>query len=228
MLRRRRWRRPRSPPRCLRAGTPASAARVACGTLRECGCPGAPTGRDRGGRYCRRLGGTPQEGRAGRSGGAPGGAPGRVGGGPAPPVCRLAGARQNASREVRRPFGRLSRVPARRPVGSVVAPVLPRRRVWMGRTFLTRWWLMLVTVTPRFRVHRDEVLCALVRGNTLVLRFASMKSMRLPIDDLTDEAREWLLPALAPREIVFDERDDVEGEEAQLREDEAEQTREVR
>jgi len=87
---------------------------------------------------------------------------------------------------------------------------------------------MLVTVTPRFRVHRDEVLCALVRGNTLVLRFASMKSMRLPIDDLTDEAREWLLPALAPREIVFDERDDVVGVEAQLREDEAEQTREVR
>ena len=87
---------------------------------------------------------------------------------------------------------------------------------------------MLVTVTPRFRVHRDEVLCALVRGNMLVLRFASMKPMRLPIDDLTDEAREWLLPALAPREIVFDERDDVEAEDGQLREDEAEQTREVR
>ena len=87
---------------------------------------------------------------------------------------------------------------------------------------------MLVTVTPRFRVHRDEVLCALVRGNTLVLRFASMKPMRLPIDDLTDEAREWLLPALAPREIVFDERDDAEAEDGQLREEEAEQTREVR
>ncbi len=87
---------------------------------------------------------------------------------------------------------------------------------------------MLVTVTPRFRVHRDEVLCALVRGNMLVLRFASMKPMRLPIDDLTDEAREWLLPALAPREIVFDERDDAEAEDGQLREDEAEQTREVR
>lgn len=87
---------------------------------------------------------------------------------------------------------------------------------------------MLVTVTPRFRVHRDEVLCALVRGNMLVLRFASMKPMRLPIDDLTDEAREWLLPALAPREIVFDERDDTEAEDGQLREDEAEQTREVR
>ena len=87
---------------------------------------------------------------------------------------------------------------------------------------------MLVTVTPRFRVHRDEVLCALVRGNMLVLRFASMKPMRLPIDDLTDEAREWLLPALAPREIVFDERDDAETEDGQLREDEAEQTREVR
>ena len=87
---------------------------------------------------------------------------------------------------------------------------------------------MLVTVTPRFRVHRDEVLCALVRGNMLVLRFASMKPMRLPIDDLTDEAREWLLPALAPREIVFDDRDDAETEDGQLREDEAEQTREVR
>ena len=87
---------------------------------------------------------------------------------------------------------------------------------------------MLVTVTPRFRVHRDEVLCALVRGNMLVLRFASMKPMRLPIDDLTDEAREWLLPALAPREIVFDERDEAEAEDGQLREDEAEQTREVR
>ena len=87
---------------------------------------------------------------------------------------------------------------------------------------------MLVTVTPRFRVHRDEVLCALVRGNMLVLRFASMKPMRVPIDDLTDEAREWLLPALAPREIVFDERDEAEAEDGQLREDEAEQTREVR
>jgi len=87
---------------------------------------------------------------------------------------------------------------------------------------------MLVTVTPRFRVHRDEVLCALVRGNMLVLRFASMKPMRVPIDDLTDEAREWLLPALAPREIVFDERDEAEADDGQLREDEAEQTREVR
>jgi hypothetical protein len=81
---------------------------------------------------------------------------------------------------------------------------------------------MLVTVTPRFRVHRDEVLCAMVRGNTLVLRFASMKAMRFAIDDLTDEAREWLLPALAPREIVFDERGDEVEEEAIGREDEVE------
>ncbi|HEX5581751.1 MAG TPA: hypothetical protein VFX39_09255 [Gemmatimonadaceae bacterium] len=64
---------------------------------------------------------------------------------------------------------------------------------------------MLVTVTPRFRVHRDEVLCAILKGNSLHLRFASMKPMRIPVDDLTDEAREWLLPALAPREIFFDE-----------------------
>ena len=72
---------------------------------------------------------------------------------------------------------------------------------------------MLVTVTPRFRVHRDEVLCALLRGNMLLLRFASMKAMRIPVDDLTDEAREWLLPALAPREIFFDEvEEEVEAE----------------
>ena len=81
---------------------------------------------------------------------------------------------------------------------------------------------MLVTVTPRFRVHRDEVLCAMVRGNTLVLRFASMKAMRFAVDDLTDEAREWLLPALAPREIVFDERGEENEEEAIAREDEVE------
>ena len=64
---------------------------------------------------------------------------------------------------------------------------------------------MLVTVTPRFRVHRDEVLCAILKGNSLHLRFASMKPMRILVDDLTDEAREWLLPALAPREIFFEE-----------------------
>ena len=85
---------------------------------------------------------------------------------------------------------------------------------------------MLVTVTPRFRVHRDEVLCALGKGNILVLRFASMKPMRFAIDDLTDEAREWLLPALAPREIVFDDRNG--DDDGQLHEDEAEQTREAR
>ncbi len=81
---------------------------------------------------------------------------------------------------------------------------------------------MLVTVTPRFRVHRDEVLCAIVRGNVVVLRFASMKAMRFAIDDLTDEAREWLLPALAPREIVFDDRGEENEEEANAREDEVE------
>ena len=77
---------------------------------------------------------------------------------------------------------------------------------------------MLVTVTPRFRVHRDEVLCALLRGNSLLLRFASMKPMRIPVDDLTDEAREWLLPALAPREIFLDEIG-VEEEEEETVED---------
>ena len=60
---------------------------------------------------------------------------------------------------------------------------------------------MLVTVTPRLRLHRDEVLAVILKGNTVVLRFVAMKPMRLPVDDLTDEAREWLLPSLAPREI---------------------------
>lgn len=60
---------------------------------------------------------------------------------------------------------------------------------------------MLVTLTSRIRVHRDEVIAAVTRGNSVVLRFVSMKPMRVSVDDLTDEAREWLLPALAPREI---------------------------
>ena len=64
---------------------------------------------------------------------------------------------------------------------------------------------MLVTVTPRLRIHRDEVLCALLRGNTVLLRFVAMKPMRIPVDDLTDEARHWLLPSLAPRDISYDE-----------------------
>lgn len=88
---------------------------------------------------------------------------------------------------------------------------------------------MLVTVTPRLRVHRDEVLCAILRGNTVVLRFVSMKPMRVAIDDLTDEARHWLLPALAPRDIPTgceceDDRDrgDGEVEEEAAAEDDAE------
>ena len=80
---------------------------------------------------------------------------------------------------------------------------------------------MLVTVTPRLRVHRDEVLCAILRGNTVVLRFVSMKPIRVSVDDLTEEARFWLLPSLAPREIPNGcdcgddrDRDDVLDEDA--------------
>lgn len=72
---------------------------------------------------------------------------------------------------------------------------------------------MLVTVTPRLRVHRDEVLCAILRGNSVYLRFVGMKPMRVPVDDLTDEARHWLLPALAPRDIPLDDEEVVEEEE---------------
>ena len=72
---------------------------------------------------------------------------------------------------------------------------------------------MLVTVTPRLRIHRDEVLCAILRGNSVYLRFVGMKPMRVPVDDLTDEARHWLLPSLAPRDIPYDDVEE-ESEEA--------------
>lgn len=72
---------------------------------------------------------------------------------------------------------------------------------------------MLVTVTSRLRIHRDEVLCSLVKGNSVVLSFVSMKPIRVPIDDLTEEARSWLLPSLAPRAIPIDDlADEVEDE----------------
>ena len=64
---------------------------------------------------------------------------------------------------------------------------------------------MLVTVTPRLRIHRDEVLCAILRGNSVLLRFVGMKPMKVPVDDLTEEARHWLLPSLAPRDIPLDD-----------------------
>ena len=78
---------------------------------------------------------------------------------------------------------------------------------------------MLVTVTSRLRVHQDEVLCSLVKGNSVVLSFVSMKPIRIPIDDLTEEAREWLLPSLAPRAIPIDEElDEEEDEEVDVEE----------
>ena len=75
---------------------------------------------------------------------------------------------------------------------------------------------MLVTVTSRLRVHHDEVLCSLVKGNSVVLSFVSMKPIRIPIDDLTEEAREWLLPSLAPRAIPIDEELDEDEDEEEL------------
>jgi hypothetical protein len=70
---------------------------------------------------------------------------------------------------------------------------------------------VLVTVTSTLRIHRDEVICALVRGNTVHLRFVAMKPMRIPIDDLTEEARFWLLPSLAPREIPVGDEGEPPG-----------------
>lgn len=73
---------------------------------------------------------------------------------------------------------------------------------------------MLVTVTPRLRVHRDEVILALLKGNTVLLRFVSMKPIRVPVDEMTAEARKWLLPSLAPRGIPIPGIEETEEHEA--------------
>ena len=72
---------------------------------------------------------------------------------------------------------------------------------------------MLVTVTPRLRVHRDEVILAYLKGNTVHMRFVSMKPIRVPVDELTAEARAWLLPSLAPRGIPVPGAEEVEERE---------------
>ncbi len=75
---------------------------------------------------------------------------------------------------------------------------------------------MLVTLTPRLRVHRDEIIYAELRGNVVLLRFVCLKPKRIPVDELTEEARRWLLPSLAPRAIeVADEEETPEETEAQ-------------
>ena len=57
------------------------------------------------------------------------------------------------------------------------------------KTLYGRGGTVLVTVTPRLRVHRDEVILAYLKGNTVHLRFVSMKPIRVPVDELTAEAR---------------------------------------
>ena len=79
---------------------------------------------------------------------------------------------------------------------------------------------MLVTVTSYLRLHRDEVIYVRLHGNTVFLRFVSMKPVRLPVDDLTGEAREWLLPSMAPREIPLP-IDETEDEVSARRREEA-------
>jgi hypothetical protein len=54
----------------------------------------------------------------------------------------------------------------------------------------------------------------------VLLRFVGMKPMRVPVDDLTDEARHWLLPSLAPRDIPLDEE---ELDESAIEEEEQEE-----
>ena len=87
---------------------------------------------------------------------------------------------------------------------------------------------MLVTVTPRLRLHRDEVLAVILKGNTVLLRFVALKPMRIPVDDLTDEAREWLLPSLAPRDIPQPGDCDCHDEQSEDVEQEAERDAERR
>ena len=79
---------------------------------------------------------------------------------------------------------------------------------------------MLVTVTSYLRLHRDEVVYVRLHGNIVLLRFVSMKPVRIPVDDLTEEAREWLLPSMAPREIPLPD-EMVEDEVSRRRREEA-------
>ena len=74
---------------------------------------------------------------------------------------------------------------------------------------------MLVTLTPRLRVHRDEIIYAELRGNVVLLRFVCLKPKRIPVDELTEEARRWLLPSLAPRTIEVADEEEAEEAEAQ-------------
>lgn len=74
---------------------------------------------------------------------------------------------------------------------------------------------MLVTVTPYLRLHRDEVIYARLRGNSIVIRFVSMKGVRVPVDDLTEEARSWLLPSLAPRQIPIEDLEEEDEPQEQ-------------
>ena len=74
---------------------------------------------------------------------------------------------------------------------------------------------MLVTLTPRLRVHRDEIIYAELRGNVVLLRFVCLKPKRIPVDELTEEARRWLLPSLAPRTIEVADEEETEEAEAQ-------------
>ena len=82
---------------------------------------------------------------------------------------------------------------------------------------------MLVTLTPRLRVHRDEIIYAELRGNVVLLRFVCLKPKRIPVDELTEEARRWLLPSLAPRTI--DVADEEEAEETEAQPEEATEER---
>lgn len=72
----------------------------------------------------------------------------------------------------------------------------------------------------------------MLKGNALVLRFVNMKPIRVPVDELTREAREWLLPSLAPREIELpgfeEEQHDAESPAGDDDEVRAERTDEAR
>jgi hypothetical protein len=69
---------------------------------------------------------------------------------------------------------------------------------------------MLVTLTSRLRVHRDEIIYAELRGNAVLLRFVCLKPKRIPVDELTAEARRWLLPSMAPRTIEVADEEEAE------------------
>lgn len=53
--------------------------------------------------------------------------------------------------------------------------------------------MAFLRLTSRLKVHADEIIEAEVRGNVVRVRFVCLKKRDIPVDDLTPEARAFLV-----------------------------------